>query len=95
MIKQELTKRTTTTTSAIDVVEESESNMREEKLEPEEVKYRTCALEELLRVLHKTLLECQNLGDQKVRIASQIIETICAKTRQLGLDCKSNGKLNV
>lgn len=60
-------------------------------LEPEEARYRRCGLEELLRELHRTLIECQNLGDEKVRIASQIIETICAKTRQLGLDCKSNG----
>jgi hypothetical protein len=46
---------------------------------------------QLLSKLYQLLIECQNLGDQKVKITNQIIECISKKTRQLGLDSKLNG----
>jgi hypothetical protein len=42
--------------------------------------------------LHSTLIKCQELGDQKVVLVSQIIELINAKSKQLILDTKSLGK---
>lgn len=46
---------------------------------------------QLLSKLYQLLVECQNLGDHKVRITNQIIECISSKTRQLGFDSKLNG----
>ena len=47
-------------------------------------------LDQLLNKLHQLLVQCQTLGDQKVRLTGQIIEVIGAKTRQLGFDARSN-----
>ena len=50
-------------------------------------------LEGLFLALHQALIECQRLGDEKIRLSSQVIEAITNKTRQLGFDNKNNGKL--
>ena len=46
----------------------------------------------MLATLHHVLIQCQELGDQKVRLTGQIMEILSSKTRQLGLDTKSLGK---
>ena len=50
-------------------------------------------IKQLLNSLHQILLQCQLLGDQKVKITGQIMEILSNKTRRLGLDTKSHGKL--
>lgn len=52
-------------------------------------------IKQLLNSLHQILLQCQLLGDQKVKITGQIMEILSNKTRRLGLDTKSHGKLFV
>jgi hypothetical protein len=49
-------------------------------------------IEQLLNTLHQILLQCQFLGDQKVKVTGQIMDILSTKTRKLGLDAKSNGK---
>jgi hypothetical protein len=44
-----------------------------------------------LSTLHGILIKCQELGDQKVALVSQIIEAINNKSKQLTLDTKSLG----
>lgn len=61
---------------------------RSESSENEETK--GGQLDQLLHKLHQLLVQCQTLGDQKVRLTGQIIEAIGAKTRQLGFDARSN-----
>jgi len=86
LIKQELKKRTgnNTPSSSTSTVEPSGEFAIEKSM------YESFRLEQLLAKLHQTLIESQHLGDQKLRVTSQIIETICNRTRQIGLDCKSN-----
>jgi hypothetical protein len=48
-------------------------------------------LEELLHKLHHVLVQCQIFGDQKIKLTSQITETLSSRTRQLGFDSKSYG----
>jgi len=50
-------------------------------------------IKQLLNSLHQILLQCQLLGDQKVKITGQIMEILSNKTRRLGLDTKSHGKI--
>ena len=50
------------------------------------------SVDHMLATLHHVLLQCQELGDQKVRLTGQIMEMLSSKTRQLGLDTKSLGK---
>lgn len=52
-------------------------------------------IEQLLNTLHQILLQCQLLGDQKVKVTGQIMDILSTKTRKLGLDAKSNGKLSI
>lgn len=52
----------------------------------------TASVDQMLATLHHVLLQCQELGDQKVRLTGQIMEMLSSKTRQLGLDTKSLGK---
>ena len=40
-------------------------------------------IDQLLHRLHQLLLQCQCLGDQKMKLTAQIMETLGAKTRQL------------
>lgn len=51
-------------------------------------------IEQLLNKLHQMLLQCQSLGDQKVKLSEQIMEILSNKTRKLGLDAKSNEERN-
>lgn len=41
--------------------------------------------------IHKTLIKCQELGDQKVELISKIIDLLDAKTKQLILDSRTLG----
>lgn len=43
-------------------------------------------------MLHKLLLKCQELGDQKVELVTQIVNLLDAKAKQLVLDKKTIGK---
>lgn len=47
-------------------------------------------LDSLFNKMHQLLTQCQTLGDQKIQLSSQIIEMIGSKTRQLGLDPRTN-----
>ena len=47
-------------------------------------------LDSLFNKMHQLLIQCQTLGDQKIQLSSQIIEMIGSKTRQLGLDPRTN-----
>lgn len=52
-------------------------------------------IDQLLDKLHQVLLQCQCFGDQKMKLTSQIMETLGSKTRQLinwGIDSKAHGK---
>ena len=52
-------------------------------------------IDQLLDKLHQVLLQCQCFGDQKMKLTSQIMETLGSKTRQLinwGVDTKAQGK---
>jgi hypothetical protein len=40
--------------------------------------------------MHQLLVQCQCLGDHKVKLSAQIIETLSTKARQLGVDSKSS-----
>ena len=51
-------------------------------------------IEQLLNKLHQLLLQCQLLGDDKVKLTGQIMEILSSKTRRLGLDTKSNEERN-
>lgn len=51
-------------------------------------------IEQLLNALHQILLQCQLLGDQKVKVTGQIMDILSTKTRKLGLDAKSNEERN-
>lgn len=44
---------------------------------------------EQLSMLHKLLLKCQELGDQKVELVTQVVNLIDAKAKQLVLDKKT------
>lgn len=44
---------------------------------------------EQLGIIHNTLIKCQELGDQKVELVSQIINLLDNKTKQLMLDTKT------
>ncbi len=46
---------------------------------------------EQLGIIHNTLIKCQELGDQKVELVSQIINLLDNKTKQLMLDTKTLG----
>ena len=59
----------------------------------EDATSRDFLIEQLLTRLHQILLQCQLLGDQKVKITGQVMELLSNKTRKLGLDTKLNGKL--
>ncbi|CAF0702821.1 unnamed protein product [Brachionus calyciflorus] len=65
-----------------EILARSESNENEESKKSE--------LDLLLNKLHQLLIQCQTLGDQKVRLSGQIIEAIGTKTRQLGFDARTN-----
>ena len=103
MIKQELKRRvqrstcsnTETTINACDAssnsVSETTTNSSTETQRDEKSIFANHSFDQLLSQLHTFLIKCQNLGDQKVKLSSQIIETFTNKTRQLGLDIKSNG----
>ncbi|RNA40342.1 Inhibitor of growth 1 [Brachionus plicatilis] len=47
-------------------------------------------VDNLLIRMHQLLIQCQTLGDQKIRLTSQIIDLIGSKTRQLGFDPRSS-----
>lgn len=54
---------------------------------------KTLTIEQLLNKLHQTLMQCQCLGDQKMKLTSQVTETLNSKTKQLinwGCDSKTN-----
>ena len=51
-------------------------------------------MDQLLLKLHQVLVQCQILGDQKVKLTGQVVEILSNKTRQLGLDPRNNGTLN-
>jgi hypothetical protein len=49
---------------------------------------------EQLSMLHKLLLKCQELGDQKVELVTQVVNLLDAKAKQLVLDRKTIGNKN-
>ena len=56
-----------------------------------EAAFKSLTIDQLLGKLHQLLIQCQSLGDQKVKLTGQIMETLGNKTRQIGLDAKLNG----
>lgn len=56
--------------------------------------YESYSIGELLNLLHKILAQCQIFGDQKVKLTSQIMETLSIKTRQLGFDSETYEERN-
>jgi hypothetical protein len=81
IIKQEILAKSITNGNVLENIDENSAESRSENID------------RLFQTLHLALVECQRLGDQKIRLTSQIIETITNKTRQLGFDNKNNGKL--
>ena len=56
--------------------------------------FKALSLEQLLVKLHQLLTQCQCLGDQKMRLTAQVMETLSNKARQLvnwSGDSKANG----
>ena len=49
------------------------------------------SMDQILVKLHQALVQCQELGDHKVKLTGQVVEMLSTKTRQLGLDPISNG----
>lgn len=56
--------------------------------------FNSITINQLLLNLHQALVQCQELGDQKIKLTGQVVEMLNNKTRQLGLDPRSNGKSN-
>ena len=96
MLKQEIVSRTTSEQqsehektsnepSASSSVQSNELDVNIQSM------FKALSLDQLLNKLHQLLIQCQSLGDQKVKLTGQIMETLGSKTRQLGLDAKTNG----
>ena len=96
MLKQEIVSRTTSEQQSEHEKASNEptasSSVQSNELDVSiQSMFKALSLDQLLNKLHQLLIQCQSLGDQKVKLTGQIMETLGSKTRQLGLDAKTNG----
>lgn len=80
--------------SKISGSDDKKSNQDKSSAESSLICYESYSIGELLNLLHKILVQCQIFGDQKVKLTSQIMETLSSKTRQLGFDSETYEERN-